>query len=630
MRGFGILSIQNVSLPRYGLNLLRDQYSIAHRLLPHASAQIKHHPTRQCHSDSSSFLDSSFVNQQIRELIRKSDSTQQILTIVNDHRDKIQFETETIRIAIESTNAMQHYSESTRLMDFFLTESRFQPTINEFQVLLDGLSTSGDYELCSKYLNLMINEYGITPNLSIFSAVIRSCKQRAVFDEAQRFWDLMVNEYGIEPDERAYHELMSVHLRSGKKHSVTALFNEYLSRLKRNELSLSPPLFVLHLRNHCQFGDIQGMQSAVDLMTSFGIDIANTPTISLYLVKGYFAAKRYEECLSTLDEMVRSGLTVKLSHLTLRGAVLLNMMRDRVRDIEAKRDLHQEINRIFYVELKERGLRMSPFAWRLLLSAAIVCFHNFNPMKMVQVFEGLVGDQRIRFRKRCALTGKMAVDLHGFDKTTAQFVLRYLMAFELSDSRKYAEWMDHHGVLDGYLVILCGKGLHSMGRPNHRGHLREFVMEELLRFDPPIRSEIDPDNTGQIKVHRSELIEYMKCDGEINYAMHRLAVPSEDWYITDTEERKQGRKQNVEQFCYRWNQKKRFQRRNRGMVSRHTMNEKTAVLAEGQSIEVYDENIDQWNRFTLKKKLSHSQFIVYDPGRQRHRLLDLKHALQLQ
>ena len=155
-------------------------------------------------------------------------------------------------------------------------------------------------------------------------------------------------------------------------------------------------------------------------------------------------------------------------------------------------------------------------------------------------------------------------------------------------------------------------------------------MEELLRFDPPVRCEIDPDNTGQLKVHRSELAEYTECGGEINYAMHRLAVPSEDWFIGHGEDRKKGRKRNVERFCYRWNESKRFQRRNGGIMSRHTMKEKTAVLGEGQHIEVYDERSDQWHRLTLKQKVSGSQFIVFDPIRQRHQLIDLQNTLQLQ
>eukprot|EP01083_Nonionella_stella_P014860 41614_1 len=571
----------------------------------------------------------SFENHHVRYLIHKCTRSNDVLSIINTYRDKIEIEAASFGKAMQKSNQLKDYSTTIQLMDILLLHTTVTPSIVEFNILFNGLCLARNHFEIIKYLEVMLQKYKIKPDLFTFCALFKTCRTTGRYDEAQKYWDLMRHKFNIEPNEIAYNELMLVYSKSNKKWRVIALFNEYLFKLKCNEMSLNVILFQTYLNIFCRLGDVAGMLEALELLTRYGIGYNGI--IYLYVMRGYLVNRQMDKCIETFNELLHSRLPMDKSHFCLKCVALIHIMKHNINNYDVKLKLYGEIEDIIYHQFKDYGWSATQVEFRLLFQACIVLYHNVDPMQMVQTFEKLMNNGCIGFTNVCAHTGKLRVDLHGYQKSEAQFILRYLIGFVLNDKRKYEEWIHNDRGLNDYLVILTGKGRHSSGKSNLEANLREFMMEELMSYDPPIKSEIDARNTGQIKIHKSHLKAYCedegKSNGQMNYAMQRLTLASDDWWMDDFNERKKLRKANVVQYCYEYNKMKRH--RDRNEMSLQKLNAMTCVFGEGKEIELYDENDAKWCRLIIKKHVANTQFILYDIESKIHKLINLKGLLQV-
>ena len=67
------------------------------------------------------------------------------------------------------------------------------------------------------------------------------------------------------------------------------------------------------------------------------------------------------------------------------------------------------------------------------------------------VNKGIIG-----IRNRKLYNNKLRLHLHYFEKADSQFFVRYVIAFELSDKEKWAEWLQHkdNGEYNDCFIIL--------------------------------------------------------------------------------------------------------------------------------------------------------------------------------
>ena len=124
--------------------------------------------------------------------------------------------------------------------------------------------------------------------------------------------------------------------------------------------------------------------------------------------------------------------------------------------------------------------------------------------------------QRIKWD---ALYGDYAVDLHGFHLSTAQFVLRYVFGLRLND---LLEMMDD----DNDLVIIVGKGKHSGQQKG--GVLKEFIVNELKSFDPPIECDKQSKDSGTILIEKAKLKPFL-----VGNAADSLLWCFKDWFLKE-------------------------------------------------------------------------------------------------
>eukprot|EP01084_Bolivina_argentea_P050940 93712_1 len=195
----------------------------------------------------------SFENHHMRNLIHKCESSNAILSIIEQHKDKLSIvDAATFGKAMQKCNKLGEYSITINLMNILLNQSNITPSIIEFNILFDGLCIAQDTHSVAHYIDIMVNKYKIKPDIFTFCLLLKGCRHRATYDLAQQYWDLMVHKFNIEPNEIAYNELMLVYSQSHKKQKLIDLFNEYLSKLKTNELALNAIIFQSYLNIYCR------------------------------------------------------------------------------------------------------------------------------------------------------------------------------------------------------------------------------------------------------------------------------------------------------------------------------------------------------------------------------------------
>merc|ERR1712228_782080 len=110
--------------------------------------------------------------------------------------------------------------------------------------------------------------------------------------------------------------------------------------------------------------------------------------------------------------------------------------------------------------------------------------------EIVNVFESLLSEQLFGYSSP---HHPDMIDLHGYQSTDAQFVIRYVFGFK---NDYLMQCCRQHG----NVKIIVGKGNHSVGSTNERGSLKDFLIHEFESWNPPIRASIDEANTGRLVI----------------------------------------------------------------------------------------------------------------------------------
>ena len=206
--------------------------------------------------------------------------------------------------------------------------------------------------------------------------------------------------------------------------------------------------------------------------------------------KPYAVYKWYKVMQRTDSNLITEGL------LDLKGIAMSMMISD---DDTLSFDRKYKIFRKLVKHNKDAyDGKVSVSAALIELRAAIALYDGVNLKEIIRIFEEMVSEGRI-----CYMKGDK-IDFHCFDCLTVKFLLQYIVNHRLGD-------FDHDLKDKGRIEIIVGKGLHNKGGREYWDSIsiKDFVVKELLAFDPPIKCTIQASNTGVIFIGREQLLPYV-------------------------------------------------------------------------------------------------------------------------
>ena len=270
------------------------------------------------------------------------------------------------------------------------------------------------------------------------------------------------------------------------------------------------------------------MEDALELYESYGMEIDELIVSSI--MRCYRVAREDIKALECLEKHVSNGgaLDKFLLHqkCVSLSAIIINDI-ENVYDFKLKKELYDDIVDTVHRQLELHGVAKTPTMIMTQLNAAIALYKRVDPMDAVLVFQDLAIQQQLidlKYRDWNKGENMMAVDLHSFDRNCAQFILRYVIGYELN------YWLENADKL----LLVVGYGKHSHAQKG--GKLKQFVIRDLLNYDPPIRAK-ETRNGGCLRIDKRELLRYLNND--MNHAKHRLTYPSDDWYLEDPRRNRQ-------------------------------------------------------------------------------------------
>ena len=429
--------------------------------------------------------------------------------------------------AIKNCALLQDYASCTKIMDMLIQQvmENVKPVTNlnviVFSVYFNAMANADQPLMAYKYFMTMIN-LKIEPNQICFSTLIKSCRQQAKYKLAERYWKLMENTYNIEPNNFICTEMISVYSKANKPKKGIAVFNKWINTLNEfdKENTRNTTVFGAYLNIFSRIGDLKGMNKAIKLIKKYKYQL----NVVMYddLMRGFIVARSPNKAIKFYKKLIKDELKPSLTTVHLKGVALLHIIRnDETMGFDDKLKIYKKLKSHNKKEYIKYGLQPTPFAASFELTAAIALYHNVRPQKIMAIFEKLMlREDGIGYK----IEGRnSSIDFHHFEHLAVQFMLRYVIGYKL-DELDFNENND--------LAIIVGKGKHSQkGGIEQSYSIKQFVIDELKKFDPPILPRIDHSNKGRIFISRDQLIPYLSTN--TNYAVDKLTKPSDDWYLHD-------------------------------------------------------------------------------------------------
>eukprot|EP01083_Nonionella_stella_P082508 227732_1 len=454
------------------------------------------------------------INLDIKAYIETSNSSKDILSMIEQNVNIIEHAS-IFGKAMKKCDNLRGWQSVHQIMKLLLS-STLQPQRIQFNVFFNSMAHSDSPELTIKYFDVMVNEYSIQPDVVCFSSIIKSFRFQGKSKLAEKFWRMMHDKYHLQPDEWLYTEMISVYAKCHEIEKGTKLFNEYLDKVARQVLKHEKPVYGAYLNMFSRMGNIDGMMHANKLILDAGFP-SDVVTIT-DVMRGYLAARDEDGCLDVLQEWLSFDYPPALPMMHLKCVALTHKIQKSNASFEDKYAMYVELKDTIYKELKHYGFPMDALIAKTELDGAIFLYRFHDPEHIIDVFLSMVQKGVIEYKVYDTYSKSYIIDFHVFHPWQVQFIVRYLIGFELEKLLKI--------LIDDKLLIVVGVGKHTEGRNNQKGKLKEFLKTELQSWDPPIRCH-ENKIRGRVHIHKSDLLPYLQ---ENNYAKKLLTAQSKHWY----------------------------------------------------------------------------------------------------
>ena len=453
------------------------------------------------------------ANKNIQELIDVANNTKEIVSVIQQNLNIIKHPA-IFGKAMKKCNNFKDHGSVRKIMDLLMSEAQVEPTIVQFTSFINSMARFDKPELSKKYFDAMIKDYKIQPDVAVFSALIKSFKKQGRSRDAEKYWRMMIDTYMIKPDEAIYSEILAVYAVANSSKESSDLFDEYLQMIDVRIITANKATFSAYLNIFSKCGDIKGMTSVTEKLNEYGLESDHIWMTDV--MRGYYNARDYDGALNVYKQCVEDGMVIGMAMLHLKCAALAFTLRNESASFDDKCAVYDEIKHTIYHEVAQYGLKADPKIYRIQLSGAIFLYRYVDPRQIVKVFEEMVDNECIGYQTHETQFGEPAIDLYSFQRREAQFILRYLFGFECERLMGM--------LVDDKLWIVAGKGLHA-GAPNRKDRLREFIMSELMSWDPAIKAY--DSNPRMLYINKNDILPYLEDN---NFAKQRLTEPSNDWF----------------------------------------------------------------------------------------------------
>ena len=458
------------------------------------------------------FQETDNENLAIHRLINDAASSKEIVGTIRDRMDQITHGSVYGLAMNKCSKTYKDYHSMQQVMDILLSPKNTTTRIERiaFNIFLNQISHCDVPRISVKYFSKMINEHHITPDLFTFSSLIKSCRLQKKYALAHKYLKLMRRTFRIEPNEFIFNEMLAIHSKSQNVSKAKRLFKEYLIGFEGNYNIIT---FNAYLSVFCSAGDIDGITKCLKLMNEHGM---NPDMITFtHLMSGYNAAKKPKKCLKIFDKIIEDKQWKPSSAQLFYKSVALCLLLKNEKNYKIQKELYAQIESVVFSEFERYGLTKNALIGKVLFEAAIYLHHNVDPLQIVSVFESLLQQKLIGFMHKNGID----IDLHCFVPLQAQFILRYVFGLKINEL-----------LIGEEVCIITGIGKHASSEEN-KGKLREFVVNELLSYEPPIRCTVHKNNPGRLLLNNSDVRHYRK--NKQNYCWQKINNPSNDWKLDE-------------------------------------------------------------------------------------------------
>eukprot|EP01084_Bolivina_argentea_P029353 54475_1 len=448
-----------------------------------------------------------------------------VVQLVQEHYAQIK-DASTFTIAMKTQNPKDFngVEHIIKLMDLMLS-SKLPLNVVAFGVFFNFMYIADMPEISKKYFDLMVNNYDITPDYKVFPILIKGCRSQGKFQLAKEYWNLMKFEYNIVPSNSyIYTEMILVCAASGEFETGKIIFEEYLARLTATDVTALPyniVTFDVFLGLLADAKDEMNINHTLKLLSNYE-PVWNKVTMT-HVMKAFLKLSKPKQSIEELRKWMEKGGHPSVTSIYLKCVAFCHIMAfdDHVRNNwKLKEHYFKLLRRTISAGLDNYQTVTTRVFFSLELKGAILLYYNKNPTKIVDVFESLVVKKKMEYCRYDGLTQTMAIDLHDFDFDVAQFLLRYCIGYKLNDIKLMSN-SDH-------LVLIVGKSKHNA---RNKLTMRQFVQDELLKYDPPISCKTHVKDFGTFVVDYSSLAEYLNND--MNYAKRKLIEIHDEWFLDD-------------------------------------------------------------------------------------------------
>ena len=436
----------------------------------------------QSDSDHSKNIDSFIMSQ-----LSKTKSSDEVFAIIQSNWYQIT-RPGVYSLAFKLCIRYKDYLMTQKIMDF-LIYSKVEPTIYQFTQFFNAMALSdASPKITDEYFQRMRNEHHIIPDTHLFCVLIKMCRKEQMYKLAEAYWTSMQKEYKIAPTSWLYTEMISVYAAADKRKRAKKLFYQFYEKLQKQEVKFDVTTFHAFLNVFTRSGDTKGMEEEAFKV----IDeqkIAWNKLFVTEIMNGYINASKPEKAIEILHEWMKKTDKSKREKgmeplLELKCKALCDVMKndENIRNDKGKKlEIYRDIEYIMKGLMEKRSTFSLNHA-KTLLTASILMYYDNDPGEMIKVFERLVNDGFIGYKFQ---EHEHVIALHFFDLLQIRFVLRYVIG-NIKD-------------IDRGLVLIVEAGGQSV---------KDFVIEELLKYRPPIHCKEDPNNSGLLLVSRQELRKY--------------------------------------------------------------------------------------------------------------------------
>eukprot|EP01083_Nonionella_stella_P150149 477833_1 len=424
----------------------------------------------------------------------------------------------------------RNYKPSEGIMKL-IYDNGVDRTVIVYNELYKILLKYGKLDIALTYFNYMTKIDTIKPTIITATILIGGCKDTSDYKLASKIWDNTITKYSLQPDHICYTQLISVYAKACKAKLALNAFNEMLGY----NILPSITCYGALINCYCKVGEVDNAAKILKLIhgneqLKHQVSHAQyTPFMSYYLQqnKPIKALKIYDQCIKLmmnkhrqLEQFDQTYLLKDESLQYLRSVIYVQLIKGRFdgrnRDDE---DIKEWLRMLFDVlpNERERVFGLNRTNHRLAhqqLQVMLLLYGEYDMKKVIGFFEEELlknGHFGMWTRHHAKEMEFWVLDLHLMTFDVTKFILKYVFKYEKENILNSQDD-------EGNIHILCGQGKHRKVRTetgkNHENNITRCVQDELLSWNPHIRSAINADNKSFVTLNTNDIIQFYNVNGD--------------------------------------------------------------------------------------------------------------------